>query len=389
MVPGRHRLDRYHERRARDGRRQGRRIDVQRSNRSSRARRRCNRNRVDWIWIDERCSEEIYSELVARTTATDGILFLSYTPLKGGGELTYRFLNEYSPDRIDIRIDAQDAKHISAGAPRAARGKLSAARARGPHSRHPAAGHRARVSVPARKPDAATSIPTRTFRAGRSGSSELTSATATRSPRRFARGCRRSTNFYVVDGFKMERGEALYHVKRIAGDVPRAAHPDRLAARRPNAREGQRRRAGRSVPRARVRPMLPTHAENKGGGYHTEPAIEEMCGYMKRGAFSVASHLSEWAEEFLSYHRNEDYKIVRLRDDLISATRYAFMMRHEGQDARRAARPTAARLASTAPNIIRDGFGQIAVTPVSNSPAARRTILTDRLMCGRGAKCVP
>ncbi len=32
---------------------------------------------VDWIWIDERCSEEIYSELLARTTATDGILFLS------------------------------------------------------------------------------------------------------------------------------------------------------------------------------------------------------------------------------------------------------------------------------------------------------------------------
>ena len=69
---------------------------------------------VDWIWVDERCSEEIYSELIAPTTATDGIVFLSYTPLKGGGELTYRFLNEYSADRCDIRIDAQDARHISA-----------------------------------------------------------------------------------------------------------------------------------------------------------------------------------------------------------------------------------------------------------------------------------
>ena len=60
---------------------------------------------VDWIWVDERCPEDVYSELYARTTATDGIVFLSYTPLKGGGELTYRFLNEYSrgplrhPDR--------------------------------------------------------------------------------------------------------------------------------------------------------------------------------------------------------------------------------------------------------------------------------------------------
>jgi phage terminase large subunit-like protein len=69
---------------------------------------------IDAIWVDERCSEEIYSELLARTTATDGILFLSYTPLKGGGELTYRFLNEYSADRSDTRIDAKDARHITA-----------------------------------------------------------------------------------------------------------------------------------------------------------------------------------------------------------------------------------------------------------------------------------
>jgi phage terminase large subunit-like protein len=71
---------------------------------------------VDVIWVDERCSEEIYSELLARTTATDGIVFLSYTPLKGGGSLTYRFLNEYSPDRSDTRIEARDAKHITPGA---------------------------------------------------------------------------------------------------------------------------------------------------------------------------------------------------------------------------------------------------------------------------------
>jgi phage terminase large subunit-like protein len=49
---------------------------------------------IDWIWVDERCSEEIYSQLIARTTATDGIVFLSYTPLKGGGKI----INEASAD---------------------------------------------------------------------------------------------------------------------------------------------------------------------------------------------------------------------------------------------------------------------------------------------------
>ena len=66
---------------------------------------------------------------------------------------------------------------------------------------------------------------------------------------------------------------------------------------------------------------------------------------MKRGAFYIASHMSELGEEFLSYHRDEDYKIVRLRDDLLSATRYAFMMRRQGKmlDELRGLRPRARR----------------------------------------------
>jgi len=66
--------------------------------------------------------------------------------------------------------------------------------------------------------------------------------------------------------------------------------------------------------------MMRTHAENKGGGYHVEPAIEEMCGFMKRGA--IASHMTKLGEELLSYHRDEDYKIpVAGRPDFSNALR--------------------------------------------------------------------
>jgi hypothetical protein len=41
--------------------------------------------------------------------------------------------------------------------------------------------------------------------------------------------------------------------------------------------------------------------------------------------------MTELAEEILNYHYDEDYKVVRLRDDLISAVRYAFMMRRHGK----------------------------------------------------------
>jgi hypothetical protein len=139
-----------------------------------------------------------------------------------------------------------------------------------------------------------------------------------------------SEEFFVVDGFKMERAEALYHVKRIAG----MCRGLRIPIAWPH--DGYTHEKGSGMALADVyrrvgSPMLRSHAENRGGGYHVEPAIEEMQGYMKRGTFTIASHMSELAEELLNYHRDEDYKIVRLRDDLISAVRYAFMMRRLGK----------------------------------------------------------
>ena len=99
--------------------------------------------------------------------------------------------------------------------------------------------------------------------------------------------------FFVVDGFKMERSEALYHVKRIAG----MCRGLRIPIAWPH--DGLQHEKGSGIALADVyrrvgAPMLGKHAENKGGGYHVEPAVEEMCGFMKRGAFDIASHLSEF-----------------------------------------------------------------------------------------------
>ena len=56
---------------------------------------------LDLIWVDERPNEEVYSELLARTSATDGHLIVSYTPIGDGAAagVTYKFLSEPSSDR--------------------------------------------------------------------------------------------------------------------------------------------------------------------------------------------------------------------------------------------------------------------------------------------------
>jgi hypothetical protein len=65
-----------------------------------------------------------------------------------------------------------------------------------------------------------------------------------------------------------------------------------------------------------------THAE---GGFGTEAGIMEMLDRMQTGRFKVFSTLNEWVEEFRLYHR-KDGKLVKERDDLMSATRIAVMM---------------------------------------------------------------
>ena len=55
-----------------------------------------------------------------------------------------------------------------------------------------------------------------------------------------------------------------------------------------------------------------------------EAGVLELTSRIEQGKFKVASHLSEWFEEFRLYHRR-DGKLVSRYDDLLSATRQVIM----------------------------------------------------------------
>jgi phage terminase large subunit-like protein len=67
------------------------------------------------------------------------------------------------------------------------------------------------------------------------------------------------------------------------------------------------------------------YTDEVGGGRPTEPVIQDLLARMKSGSFKVAKHLAPWFEEKRMYHRKNG-KIVRDRDDLLSATHYGLMM---------------------------------------------------------------
>lgn len=72
--------------------------------------------------------------------------------------------------------------------------------------------------------------------------------------------------------------------------------------------------------------MLPERATFEDGGNGVEAGVIEMLDRMKTGRWKVFSTCGSWFGEFRLYHREEG-RIVKLNDDLLSASRYAYMMR--------------------------------------------------------------
>jgi phage terminase large subunit-like protein len=288
---------------------------------------------IDLIWIDERPDEEIYSELLARTVATDGHLIVSYTPVGEGAAagLTYRFLSEPSSDRSVHRIASAEVKHISD----ARREELTAG-----YQEHE---RQARIEgtpqlgtgpvfplellpaiVKSFNPDSDIPFYARwcvgiDFGFGHPFAAALIAWAPD------------TGQIWVVDSFRMERSSALYHVQRI--------HSMTRGLRVPVAwpHDGAQHDKGSGLSLSMQYKnfganMMAGHAINHGTKTNSvEPALEEMREMMFGGKFTIAGHNHELIDEIRNYHRDEDFRLVKQRDDLVSAVRYAIMMRRQGK----------------------------------------------------------
>jgi hypothetical protein len=72
--------------------------------------------------------------------------------------------------------------------------------------------------------------------------------------------------------------------------------------------------------------MLAERATFDDGTNGVEAGVSDMLTRMQTGRWKVFRTCPMWLEEFRMYHR-KDGKIVKERDDLISASRYALMMK--------------------------------------------------------------
>ncbi len=281
---------------------------------------------LDFIWCDEEAPADIYSEILTRVTATGGMVYCTFTPLKGMSDVVQRYLGEPSPDRWSITMVIDDAKHIS----QEEKVKIIAG--------YPAHEREARArGVPMMGSG-------RIFQFSEDSISEPQLQHIPLHWRKLW-----GIDFGVAHPFAAvlilhdpdNDVIHIHHALRVSdqGPLQHAAAMKPIGAAVPVAwpQDGtQRREDGGNLisMAAQYRKhgllMIGTHATWPDGGNSTETGLTEMNERFATGRLKVANHLSQWFEEFGLYHR-KDGVIVKLRDDLMSATRIALMMRRYGR----------------------------------------------------------
>ena len=283
---------------------------------------------VDFVWFDEEPPEDIYDEGLARTIATGGMTAMSFTPLQGMSTVVLRFLGkDKTPERFDVNMTIEDAEHI----PAAERARIIAsfpahereARARG----IPTLGS-GRIFPVAEESITIDAIdipshwvqiggldfgwdhPSAAAKLAWDRDNDVIYLTAVhrqreQTPLMFAATIKPWGEWipwaWPHDGLQHDKGsgQALadqYKAQGLRMLDDKATHP-------------------------------PADGELEGsGGNGVEAGLMDMLDRMQTGRFKVFRHLVDFWEEFRLYHR-KDGRVVKEMDDIISAARYALMMK--------------------------------------------------------------
>lgn len=274
---------------------------------------------IDLVWLDEEPDMEIYTECLARLTATNGYLYMTFTPLKGMSDVAKRFWQDESEDRSIVKMTIDDAEHIdeSERARRIAQYPEHEQEAR--IMGYPMMGEGRIFQI------AESLIRTDPFEipshfaiiSGLDIGIDHPTAAA------WIAWDRDNDVMYVFDAYKRSGGSVPEHsstIKSRGSDI-RVAWPKDAHSRD----KGSGKQVIQQYKAEGVR-VLDQHSQFEDGSVSVEAGIQEMDTRMRTGRFKVFSHLAEWFQEFRQYHR-KDGQIVKKDDDLLSATRYAVMMK--------------------------------------------------------------
>jgi len=288
---------------------------------------------LDFAWLDEEPDDlGVYTETLTRTNTTRGLVAMTFTPLKGMSDVVCRFLlpAEDDPGKVDrhvVSMTIDDAEHYTPEE----RAQITAS--------YPAHEREARAKgVPVLGsgrifPVEESIIKCEPFplpphwprlAAMDFGWDHPTAAA-------WIAWDRDADIVYVYDVHRLREQPPAVHAAAIKGRgewIPMAWPHDgnNDTAAGPKLASQYRDLGVKMLPEMA---KFPEEGDRKDSNTRAsltsvEAGISEMLERMNGGRLKVFSHLNDWFEEFRLYHR-KDGKIVKVRDDLMSATRYAIM----------------------------------------------------------------
>ena len=288
---------------------------------------------VDCIWLDEEPSRDIYSQAVTRTLDRKGMVYMTFTPEQGMTETVASFMNNLQTGQSLTNATWDDASetvmsqrgqkgHLDEGVMQQILSSYS------PHEREMRRYGRPSIGSGLIFPVNEENLMIDPIHIEDHWPRIAAIDFGWDHPTAVVWGAidRDEDMFYVYDCYRMSKASPTVHAQAIRGRphfIP-IAYPHDGNRRDSMGNPGlanQYRNLGCNL-------MLdhftnpPALGENKGGN-SIEEGIMAMLQSMENGKFKVFSTLSDWFEEFRMYHRKGG-KVVAIRDDIMSATRYAF-----------------------------------------------------------------
>tara|TARA_B100001250_G_scaffold99039_1_gene83164 strand:- start:158 stop:1594 length:1437 start_codon:yes stop_codon:yes gene_type:complete len=270
---------------------------------------------VDVIWLDEEPPQDIYSQALRASLKSGGIVYMTFTPESGMTEVVTQFMTRLGQSQALYHATWDDASHLDENV------KEEILRALPAHERDmrskgiPVLGSGMVFTVneddlkvePFALPEYWPRVCGLDF-----GWDHPTAAV-------WIAWDRDTDTVYVYDCYRKSTETPVVHSAAIRerGDWVPVVWPH----------DGSQHDKGSGKPLAELYRkqglnMIHKHFENPEGGIAVEPGIMDMLQRMQTGRFKVFNYLYPWFEELRMYHR-KDGKIVKVHDDLMSATRYA------------------------------------------------------------------
>lgn len=289
---------------------------------------------ADLVYCDEEPPQDVYSEMMARLAATGGHFMMAFTPLKGMTPIVQEYWNGDDPEKELFCMSIYEVDHIAKFPEKIAQIKsmyagLSEAEREARMMGIPAMGSGVVYPIDdvVLKCDAFP-IPNDWKRIcgldfGR-GEHPIAAVWLAFDPEGVC---------YLYDCFKLTRVGDLEVANQLLsrGDyIPVSWPHDFVRSSGISSINGLEKTEGwkyKEIYEKYGIQFTDTNAKTAEGSTRVEAGIVEVRQAMIEGKFRVFSHLSEWFKEKATYLYKEDGTVTKEKDDLLDATRYAYIMR--------------------------------------------------------------